>query len=185
MIAIRASMKGGQQNAGFEQKLGSFAEGSQPSTFRPNFPPRNVGDVIDISNDDDDDESSAIPKDSSIPPKSLTQLENLNISANESSSSKPIETAADPVYKEKVVYKPNLVPRKPKLPATQLAPAKDIQPIKPYEQGYQSQRRPTPPIWNNRVPSAASSSTSRFSNTNGGPKAHSTPLISRKNTSKF
>lgn len=177
-------MKGGQQNPGFEQKLGSFAEGSQPSNFRPNFPPRGVGDVIDISNDDDDDdESPARSRESSIPPKTLSQLENLKGTPNESSSSKQTETPADPVYKEKVVYKPNLVPRKPKLPSTQSAPPKDVQSIKPYEQGLQSQRRPTPPVWNSRVPNSAPSSSSSYSNTNGGSKAPLAPLITRKNNS--
>lgn len=177
-------MKGGQQNPGLEQKLGSFSEGSQSSTFRPNFPPRNVSDVIDISNDDDDDVPPVRPKVSSLPAKIQPQMENLKVSSTETTSIKPVETPVDPVYKEKVVYKPNLVPRKPKLSATQLAPPKDIQPIKPYEPGFQSQRRPTPPTWstNKNYPNSIPSSAPGYRSTNGATlKPPSAPLIIGKN----
>jgi hypothetical protein len=141
VIAIRASIKGGQPVPGVEQKLGSFA-GLPEVPERPKFQvPRNDGDVIDISNDDDEEESpvlkSILPD---IPAVALT---------NDSSHAESLPTSSsDTVYKEKVVYKPNLVQRsKPKMPPPSI-PVPDSQPLKRFDSPYQSQQQRQPlPKW--------------------------------------
>lgn len=170
MIAIRASMKGGQQAPGVEQKLGSFSglqNQPQSGSFRPNFPPRNDGDVIDISNDDDEDEGpqvgNAKPIDMS---PAVTQTNGVLPPAIQ-----PIQptATADTVYKEKVVYKPNLVQRKSKMPPPPT-------PSQEKSSGYQPHLRPTPPKWEERknYTNSGPSKTSSFSgrNMNGDQKNH-------------
>lgn len=170
VIAIRASTKGGQAVPGVDQKLGSFP-GLTESSVRPKFQaPRNVGDVIDISNDDDDEETPAVkpilpdtPATQTVPPTN--------------GSPEPLPTTSDPVYKEKVVYKPNLVQRsKPKMPPPSV-PIPDTQPLKRFDSSYQPQQRPPPPKWDAHKNFPAS--TNMF-NRNGGSKNHAAPFRKRK-----
>lgn len=171
VIAIRASVKGGQAVPGVEQKLGSFSGLPEPAE-RPKFQaPRNDGDVIDISNDDDDEESTAVK--SILPDIPATQQAP---PINGSSLTVPVEetaTSSDSIYKEKVVYKPNLVPRsKPKMPPPSI-PVPDSQPLKRFDSSYQSQQRPAPPKWDSHKNFPAS--TNMF-NRNGGSKNHAAPF---------
>ena len=118
VIAIRASVKGGQQTPG-EQKIGNFSglqNQPQSSNFRTNFPPRNDGDVIDISNDDDEDESEVAQDGIGKFVDSNSSVSQSTATLNSTNGVLPsIQKAIDPTYKEKVVYKPNLVQRKSKM----------------------------------------------------------------------
>lgn len=171
VIAIRASMKGSQA-PGVEQKLGSFSGLQNPqhsSGFRPNFPPRNDGDVIDISNDDDEDEGEASQAGNVKP------IENTPVVPQASHLLKtpllptiqPPSSPTDTVYKEKVVYKPNLVQRKSKMPPPPT-------PAHENSSGFQPRRGATPPKWEERknYANSAVSTTSNYTsrNGNGGSK---------------
>lgn len=172
VIAIRASIKSGQQAPGIEQKLGSFSalqDSTQctSSNIMPKLVPRTDGDVIDISNDDEEDEESKISTNNTnlsgvsnnlqIAKASLLEVPNVS-STNKMAS----ESSLDPLYKEKVVYKPNLVQRKLKMPPPP-APIQDNQPLKPFESGsFLSQPR-APQKWDDHKSVAHSSSTNFFS----------------------
>jgi hypothetical protein len=102
IIAIRSSQKPG---------LPSLGSMSAVKVGEPRPPPRQDGDVIDISNDDDEDESSDSTK------KDSSDLNNVFETSppNENGIAKPVEPPkADNMYKENR-YKPNLLPRKPKV----------------------------------------------------------------------
>lgn len=183
VIAIRASVKGGQQVPGVEQKLGSFAGLPEP-VERPKFhPTRNDGDVIDISNDDDEEESTAvksilpdIPVAQQAPAMNVSNASSMN--AIPSVEPQVASSSLDPIYKEKVVYKPNLVQRsKPKMPPPSI-PAPDSQPLKRFDSSYQSQQRPPPPKWDahKNFPAGAPHSNMFSRNTNGSSKSHSVPF---------
>jgi hypothetical protein len=182
VIAIRASVKGGQQVPGVEQKLGSFSGLSEP-VERPKFQaPRTDGDVIDISNDDDEEESSAVK--SILPDIPATpQAPPMNTSNGSSMNALPpvehlLPTSSDTIYKEKVVYKPNLVQRtKPKMPPPSI-PVPDSQPLKRFDSSFQSQQRPPPPKWDAHKNFSATAPHSNMFNRdmNGSSKNHSAPF---------
>lgn len=184
VIAIRASVKSGQQAPGVEQKLGSFpsiTDAQQNSGFRPNFPPANPGDVIDISNDDDE-EDKALPtnaKPLELPPAANVAPLSMMESMNRLPPTKPVEQTPDSVYKEKVVYKPNLVSRKPKMPPPPV-PSQDVHPLKPsFDSGYRNHQRP-PPKWDSMKSFPPSSSNYSPRNTNGAQKSHSSSYPTRR-----
>lgn len=163
VIAIRASVKGGQHAPGIDQKLGSFSALAE-NVERPKLLPGNEGDVIDISNDDDEEVSQAVK--SIMPVKTATPPTN---------GSEPNEniSASDPVYKEKVVYKPNLVHRsKPKMPP----PAPDTQ---RFDSSYQSQQRPQSK-WESHKNFPTSSSSIFSRSINGSSKSQTETFRNRK-----
>lgn len=186
VIAIRASVKSGQQGPGVEQKIGTFnsnPDAPQSSGFRPNFPIHNAGDVIDISNDDDDEvkESPSISQPHDLPSAASVPPLNLMESMSRTSTNKPIETAPDSIYKEKVVYKPNLVQRKPKMPPPPV-PSQDIHPLKPsFDSSYRNQQRP-PPKWDSMktFPPSTSNYNPRNLNGSGTQKVHPPSYSTRK-----
>lgn len=176
VIAIRASVKGGQQGPGVEHKLGSFPlqDSSLGSNSAPKFPPRNDGDVIDISNDDEDDgDKTTLPASNSSShgiantSQPIIKPSSLDASNVSSSSSNLKEPTADKVYKEKVVYKPNLVHRKP--------PSHDSQHLKSFDSGvYHSQPKPPSTHWDGQknLPSTASNF---YNRDNGYSKGFAAP----------
>lgn len=158
VIAIRASMNRGQQAQGVEQKLGSFSGAqSQPQANRPAFPPKNDGDVIDISNDDDEDDAGAagnLEAEASPAAQQAPQhLPNGVLPPIE-----PMQSTSETIYKEKVVYKPNLVPRRSKMPPP---------PPIPYQEsssGFHSHLRATPPNFSRNIYGNQNNHSAPFSN---------------------
>ena len=186
VIAIRASVKSGQQMPGVEQKLGGMSSISEALDNRPKFPTRTEEDVIDISNDDDEDESRAsVPPNQVMPEISMMQqLAGTGVSleaSNGSATTTPLEqpsTSSDIVYKEKTVYKPNLVQRKPKM-APPPVPPLDTQPLKRFDSGYQTQQRPPPPPKWDSQKNFSNIPSSSFYNRNGNGSAKTQPLSFR------
>lgn len=192
VIAIRASMKSGQQAPGVEQKLGSFAglQDNPPSTSSanlPKLPPRSDNDVIDISNDDDDDDgniaSKVIPSlPVPIPVKPLSLLNPSDLS-NGASASKVLDLP-DEIYKEKVVYKPNLIQRKPKMPPPPV-PAQDFHPVKPFDSGaFQALQKPSNK-WDNQKGVSHSQSNYFNRNVNGASNYPTTSRIRKLPINNF
>jgi RAD54-like protein 2 len=103
VIAIRASQKPGLPL-------------SKPDAAIPRMPPRQDGDVIDISNDDDEESGNSVRN-------------NIDPLVKEASNSNPTDSPAktvehfkpDNMYKENK-YRPNLLPRKPR-PTSTLSPS--------------------------------------------------------------
>lgn len=183
VIAIRASMKSGQQVPGVEQKLSGFSalqDSSQNSKYRTNFQPRTDGDVIDISNDDDEEEGKLLePKNVNI------QQSSRDVSVKVHNGSSSVRPAEDPVYKEKVVYKPNLVHRKAKMPPPPVPSAQEPYTPKSFEPAYHPHHHQPPPKWDVRKNSAITVSTPAASNYNnatvdGVQKNKSVSFINRK-----
>lgn len=129
VIAIRASMKSGQQLPGVEQKLGGFSvlqDSSQSSSFRTNFRSQTDGDVIDISNDDDDEEGKPHAVNIAKPLENLVTPQTSKDILPISSTTVQPSLAKVPVYKEKVTYKPNLIQRKIKMPPPAVPASQEI-----------------------------------------------------------